>query len=70
MKCLHCRGDLVKGIATFTDSRNGYVVVLHDVPAWICDQCGEPLFDATAVSNIQDIFKAVNDRRLKATACT
>ena len=63
MKCLHCRSELKRGTATFTDSRhNGYVIALQDIPAWVCTQCGEPMFDTDAVSGIQDLLQAVDER--------
>ena len=61
MKCLHCEGTLQRGTATFTDSRNGYTVVLQDVPAWVCSQCGEPLFDREAVNGIQSHLKGLDE---------
>ncbi len=62
MKCLHCQSELKRGTATFTDSRNGYVIALQDIPAWVCRQCGEPMFDHDAVSGIQDLLRAVDER--------
>lgn len=61
MKCLNCEGRLERGTATFTDSRNGYTVVLQDVPAWVCVQCGEPLFDQEAVNGIQSLLKDMDE---------
>ena len=70
MKCLHCQSELKRGAATFTDSRNGYVFMLQDIPAWVYTQWGEPLFDADAVSGIQDVPRAVDERveKLRAVA--
>ncbi len=62
MKCFHCQAQLKRGVATFTDSRKGYVIVLQDIPAWVCPQCGEPLFDADAVNGIQEVLHAVDER--------
>lgn len=62
MKCFHCQAELKRGTATFTDSRKGYILVLQDIPAWVCPQCGEPVFDADAVRAIQDVLKAVDER--------
>ena len=62
MRCSHCQSELKRGTATFTDSRNGYVIALQDIPAWICRQCGEPMFDTDAVSGIQDLLRAVDER--------
>ena len=62
MRCLHCRSELKRGTSTFTESRNGYVIALQDIPAWVCRQCGEPMFDTDAVSGIQDLLRAVDER--------
>ena len=70
MRCSHCQSELKRGTATFTDSRNGYVIVLQDIPAWVCTQCGEPLFDADAVSGIQDVLRVVDKRVKKLRAVT
>ncbi len=62
MKCFHCQAKLHRGTATFTDSRKGYVLVLQDVPAWVCPQCGEPLFEAAAVDGIQEVLQTLDEQ--------
>jgi len=42
-------------------------LILHDVPAWVCEQCGEPLFDEQTVDAIQEILQSV-ERRLEKSA--
>ena len=58
MKCLYCQGSLVRRETHYAASRKGYHLIL-DVPAWVCEQCGEPLFDETTVDAIQDILRSV-----------
>ena len=65
MDCLHCGGELKRGLASFTDHRNGYTVVLQEVPAWVCDQCGEPLFDSEAVQGIQNLLRGMDENVAK-----
>jgi YgiT-type zinc finger domain-containing protein len=60
MKCFHCQAELHRGTATFSDSRKGYVLVLQDLPAWVCPQCGEPLFEAEAVQGIQEVLQTLD----------
>jgi YgiT-type zinc finger domain-containing protein len=62
MRCFHCQAELRRGTATFTDSRKGYVLVLQDLPAWICSQCGEPMFEAAAVQGIQDVLHTLDEQ--------
>ena len=50
MKCTTCKvGDTKPGTCTETFERNGCVVVIKDVPAEVCDTCGESYTD-TAVT--------------------
>ncbi len=61
MKCMYCQGELVQKRTSYTVNRKGYHLIL-DVPAWVCEQCGEPLFDEDTVDAIQDILYSVEDK--------
>lgn len=42
MKCLVCRhGETVKGTASMTLERQGTTVLFRNIPAEICENCGE-----------------------------
>jgi len=44
--CVHCkRGRLARGITTATFDAEGTTVVIRNVPAELCDTCGEGSFD-------------------------
>jgi len=46
MKCVICKhGETKKGTTTITLERNGSTIVFKDVPAEICDNCGEKYVD-------------------------
>jgi len=59
MECLHCRGQLTRATAPFTADRKGYHVTWDAIPAWVCGQCGEALFEAREVELIQKALAAV-----------
>ena len=42
-----------RGSAPFSINRNGYHVSWDAIPAWVCDQCGESLFETSEVDTIQ-----------------
>ena len=65
MKCMHCQGEMTKGIAPFHIDRKGYHLTLDKIPAWICNQCGELFFDENEVEAIQEILYAVEDKTEK-----
>ena len=70
MECPNCRGRLVKGKTSYTVNRKGYHLILDDIPAWICEQCGEPLFDAETVDTIQAMLRDVDEGMARLVAGT
>ncbi len=47
---------------SYTATRQGYHLIIDNVPAWVCEQCGEPLFDEQTVDAIQDVLRGVDAR--------
>lgn len=53
MECLYCRAEMQRGTAPFTADRRGYHIAWRAIPAWVCPQCGEVLFETAEVDKIQ-----------------
>ena len=53
MKCMHCRGEMKPGTTPFHIDRKGCHVTLDEVPAWVCEQCGESYFEEKEVTAMQ-----------------
>ncbi|MEX1229916.1 MAG: YgiT-type zinc finger protein [Planctomycetaceae bacterium] len=68
MKCIHCQGKMIRDVAPFHVDRKGYHLLLDAVPAWVCTQCGEPLFDQAEVQTIQAAISAVDVQADKLAA--
>jgi len=49
-----------RGIAPFAIDRNGYRVSWDNIPAWVCDQCGEVMFEAREVDLIQEALAGLD----------
>lgn len=62
MKCLHCQGTLERGTAPFHIDRNEYHLILDKVPAWVCTQCGEVLFESEEVDRIQEVARILDGK--------
>ena len=46
MKCVICKhGTTAQGLVTVTLNRSGTVVIVRDVPANVCQNCGEYYLD-------------------------
>ena len=56
MNCPLCRNGLLKaGRADTSIFHEGLVLVVRDVPADICDNCGEQFFDADVTDRLLDL---------------
>lgn len=54
--CPICRnGHLEEGLADTSMVHDGLVLVVRQVPAEICDNCGEKFFDETVTDRLLDI---------------
>ena len=58
MRCPICRqGELHPGTSDETISHAGMTLVVKDVPAQICDVCGEPYFDEQVTQRLLDLAR-------------
>lgn len=58
--CALCGGDLVPGRITSTTDLDGCVLVVRDVPATVCDQCGE---EWLAHATVVELHRLAEDAR-------
>ena len=65
MRCIHCQARLKKGTAPFHVDRNGYHLLFDEVPAWVCEQCGESYFEDSEVTSIQDAIRSLDEQASK-----
>ena len=59
MECFHCKGKMVKAHAPHAQDREGYHISWESVPAWVCMQCGEALFEENEVHHIQKRYSTL-----------
>lgn len=60
MECFDCKGKMVKAHAPFSVDRDGYHISWESVPAWVCTQCGEALFEENEVNHIQKALQQID----------
>jgi YgiT-type zinc finger domain-containing protein len=54
MECVICRyGRTAPGTATVTITRDAMLLVLRNVPAEVCDACGEQYFDEETTRRLE-----------------
>ncbi len=58
MKCVICKyGETQSGTTTMTLERNTTTVVFKNVPAEVCDNCGEAYLDAETTGHLLHIVE-------------
>jgi YgiT-type zinc finger domain-containing protein len=59
MRCVLCRnGETKPGMADKVLSHDGMTLVIKDVPAEICENCGERYFDAAVTRELLRVASA------------
>jgi HTH-type transcriptional regulator/antitoxin MqsA len=54
-ECPICKGDLEPRTIKYTSEYEGRVVVVENVPALVCTQCGEALLEPDVADKLQQI---------------
>jgi YgiT-type zinc finger domain-containing protein len=62
MECFYCKGKMKKGKTSYVVNRRGYHLVLDQVPAFICGQCGEPYFEPEGVELVQQMIREIDQK--------
>ncbi len=62
MKCIYCKGEMVRGECPIHIDRKGYHFTFDSVPAWICKQCGEAYFEPKQVEAVQEILHVLDEK--------
>ncbi len=54
--CNVCQGEIAERLTTYTQWFEGRLIVIENVPAWECTQCGEVYYDPDVVERIQAVI--------------
>lgn len=61
-KCNTCGGSLEQGETTFTVDFGSGVIVVRNVPATVCSQCGTEWIDDKEAAKIEAIVKEAKEK--------
>ena len=54
-----CKGSTFNGFSTFTTDMGGCVVVIKNVPSYICEQCGGAAYNSEVAKQLEQIVKDI-----------
>ncbi len=63
-RCTFCKGTLHEGTAELIARVGDEIIVIRDVPALVCDRCGEAYYSAEVSQKIDAVMKDVHSGRL------
>ncbi|GHV86724.1 hypothetical protein AGMMS50255_0290 [Spirochaetia bacterium] len=55
MKCGICKAETEQKTVTYTEDVNNSVVVIRNVPATVCTECGNIWYAGTVVARLEEI---------------
>ena len=56
MHCLYCKGTLKDSTSIFTLELDGCIVIVKNVPAHVCRQCGEASFSDEIYRRLEKVI--------------
>ena len=62
--CPLCKGHIVDGVSTFTVDLGSGVVVVRDVPAQVCSQCGEEWLSDKIALGLETIVESARQKHV------
>jgi YgiT-type zinc finger domain-containing protein len=57
MKCGICKAEMEEGTVTYTEDIDQNVVVVRNVPAYVCTECGNKWYSGTVASQLEKIVE-------------
>ena len=69
-KCPLCGGSKVQGTTTFTADLGKQLVVVRQVKATLCSQCGEEWIDDATARQLEEIVQNARSRHLELEVLT
>ena len=59
MTCFYCKGQTIETITKFIVDLGACVVIVKNVPARVCQQCGEASYSSEVAKQLEKIVEAV-----------
>lgn len=59
MKCILCKSNLVKGTVNHIVDLDGHIIIIKNVPANVCKQCGEYFVETDIAIKLEKIIEEV-----------
>ena len=59
MKCGICKATTEQKLVTYTEDYNNSVIVIRNVPAFVCTECGNVWYTGTVTARLEEIVSKI-----------
>lgn len=59
MNCILCKSNLIKGVVNHIVDLDGHIIIIKNVPANVCKQCGEYFIETDVAMKLEKIIEEV-----------
>ena len=56
-----CKGTLQDGFSNFTADLDMCIIIIKNVPAYVCNQCGEVSYNDETAKRIEEIVQGIKN---------
>lgn len=67
MNCFMCKGELEEKKVNYIVDLENTIIIIKEVPAKVCTQCGEQFFDDETSENIEKIVNQLKQLAIEVT---
>ena len=61
MKCLSCKGDMVKSFTADVTERNGMLIIIKNVPCYKCTECNDVFYTGNVLAQLERLRKKAEE---------
>ncbi len=65
MKCGNCGGDMEQRLVTYTEDLGNCVVVVRNVPAMVCAECGVVWYSGAVIKQLEAVVDDFTDTAIQ-----
>ena len=67
MNCIVCKGELTKKEINHIVDLDGHIIIVKNVPAEVCKQCGESFFENEVALRLEKIVDEIRNNKAEIT---
>jgi YgiT-type zinc finger domain-containing protein len=67
MNCIVCKGELTKKDINHIADIDGHIIIIKNVPAEVCEQCGESFFENQVALTLEKIVDEIISNKAEIT---